>query len=1186
MLLTVVSATAFASETATFRFNIPAQAAEAALTDFAEQADLTLVFPDELVRDRTTNALIGEYTLEDGAAVLLKGTGLIPSFSNRVVMNITIDNDTTSGEDSMKATKKAGLVAVLASVFTGGVDAQQPTVAETETRTSSITGTVTDARTGANLKGARVTIEETGQWVSTDNLGEYRFVNVPPGSATLTVTYLGYARQSMRITVGEGAATQSFSLRGGSELEEIMVVGQRSARAQAVNIERTAPNATSVLSADQLGTFNGTTISESLRRAPGIAFVPDSETGDGANIIIRGLEPDLNQIQLNGVRLLEGSGLGRSADLSSILTESIERVTINTSLLPSQDSNGAGGMVEIETKSPLDRGDFSSFTVEYGETSGDFADDFQIGGTLSRVFGSSGDFGASLSVDYRERDITRVAYNADALAIGQFLPLDDLGNPITSTSRIDPRMPFPFEPGADEVYPTGAEATRGSVEDEILNIAGSLEKQFGDHTNLRFDAFYSERSATTFNATTDFDVRTGYVLAPVPELNGEVRASLVSEGVFTGTRNESRFGTGISGELERDAFFRPSEISESLSLSLRGQTVLDRWTFDYTLGYVEAKDETGPSFELAFSDQRISEDPLSLLDRDDLLPEALTNVTGDDRLVAIYAPISPDSSGFRVPLLTDAAFASFNDVNGVAAQVITQRASRDSESTSPTLDFQARRDFAHDVFRYFAFGSNFQEQESFSPGSLSLSDQSRVRYLAADGVTAGDLGLVFGPGLLTEVGVDGDFDAVTRGSVERLFANLASLEASGLISQPSAADADEEDFATTTEQVWANFVEARADIGPFEIIGGFRFEDVEVGSRFFSAPLVLDEDFRPVDLGPDAETFVTEKVSQSEVLPRLTINYRYGENGVLRLGYTTTVSRPQLENLTQRSSFGLDLGFRTRSGGSGVPQQALFIDRGNPNLKPAFSHKFTLDGDWYFDDIGVVSASAFFTTIENSLQSNVIQGALDVIPSDLSLPSFDVFQSLGDDTFVDINQPVNSDGNDEIWGIELALERRFAFLPGMWDGLGVYANYTYTDSERIERVSVSSSIEPEGFLEQTVPFGGSPEHQGTIGLVYNKHGVDASLYYTAQDRRFSRSGRFDLDNYNEAIDTLDFQISYVREFGRTGWRVFFEANDLLRNEEDPFLETAIGGEDGVDRYYTSATFLGGRSFSLGVAATF
>ena len=98
----------------TIHFNIPQQRADLALTLFAEQADLTVVFPYDGISDRTANALIGEYSLEAGIQRLLVGTGLRPSFSNQLVLNIAIE----TGEMSMNSKKQ--LLAATMAVFLGG----------------------------------------------------------------------------------------------------------------------------------------------------------------------------------------------------------------------------------------------------------------------------------------------------------------------------------------------------------------------------------------------------------------------------------------------------------------------------------------------------------------------------------------------------------------------------------------------------------------------------------------------------------------------------------------------------------------------------------------------------------------------------------------------------------------------------------------------------------------------------------------------------------------------------------------------------------------------------------------------------------------------------------------------------------------------------------------------------------
>ncbi|MEM8682507.1 MAG: TonB-dependent receptor plug domain-containing protein, partial [Pseudomonadota bacterium] len=106
-------------------FNIPQQRADLALTEFAEQADLTLIFPPELVEDISANELIGAYTKEEGAKILLAGTGLIPTFSNRVVLSIATDGKSAPGGESMNVKNKAGLGAFLAAVFSLGAGAQE-----------------------------------------------------------------------------------------------------------------------------------------------------------------------------------------------------------------------------------------------------------------------------------------------------------------------------------------------------------------------------------------------------------------------------------------------------------------------------------------------------------------------------------------------------------------------------------------------------------------------------------------------------------------------------------------------------------------------------------------------------------------------------------------------------------------------------------------------------------------------------------------------------------------------------------------------------------------------------------------------------------------------------------------------------------------------------------------------------
>ncbi len=107
------------------QFNIPQQRADLAVTEFAEQADLTLIVPHDLVQDKEAHELIGTYSLQEGIDLLLAGTGLSPTFSNRIVLSISADGTSVDQGETMDIKKKTNLLAVLASVFAGGANAQE-----------------------------------------------------------------------------------------------------------------------------------------------------------------------------------------------------------------------------------------------------------------------------------------------------------------------------------------------------------------------------------------------------------------------------------------------------------------------------------------------------------------------------------------------------------------------------------------------------------------------------------------------------------------------------------------------------------------------------------------------------------------------------------------------------------------------------------------------------------------------------------------------------------------------------------------------------------------------------------------------------------------------------------------------------------------------------------------------------
>jgi len=100
LLVCNLSSAALASEKPSeIAFNIPEQRADLSLISFAEQADITLLFPIDKMAGKVTNPLRGQYSLNEALRILLQDTGLKPVISESGQVSILIDPTFESNDD-------------------------------------------------------------------------------------------------------------------------------------------------------------------------------------------------------------------------------------------------------------------------------------------------------------------------------------------------------------------------------------------------------------------------------------------------------------------------------------------------------------------------------------------------------------------------------------------------------------------------------------------------------------------------------------------------------------------------------------------------------------------------------------------------------------------------------------------------------------------------------------------------------------------------------------------------------------------------------------------------------------------------------------------------------------------------------------------------------------------------------
>lgn len=230
-----------------------------------------------------------------------------------------------------------------------------PTTVVKAQKNGNVSGRVIDVDTKVYLPGANVMLEGTTFGAASDRSGIYRISNIPPGTYSLVVSYIGYQNQSVEITIGEQGytLTQDVAIKASEvKMQEVQIVGLAQGQTKALSIQKTSEKIMNVVSEEQMEKFPDINAAEVLQRVPGITVQRDQ--GDGRYIQIRGTEPRLNAMTLNGVNLPSPEGSERQVQLDIIPADQLSSIEVVKAITPDMDGNAIGGAVNLITKSALD----------------------------------------------------------------------------------------------------------------------------------------------------------------------------------------------------------------------------------------------------------------------------------------------------------------------------------------------------------------------------------------------------------------------------------------------------------------------------------------------------------------------------------------------------------------------------------------------------------------------------------------------------------------------------------------------------------------------------------------------------------------------------------------------------------------------------------------------------------------
>lgn len=227
-----------------------------------------------------------------------------------------------------------------------------------QTGSGRIAGVVIDDAGEEPLPGVTLFIEELKRGVVADKHGEFAFSDIPATAYTLTVKFMGYHTQTLKITAGKDDARKTvIRLKAKSRsLEEVIVTGKSEARRIR---EQAMP--VSVISMKQLqGTVSD--VQEILAKTVGVAIRSSGGVGSTSRLSVRGLEGKRIGFFIDETPLNDQSDF---IDLNDIPIDMIDRIEIYKGVVPAKfGGSSMGGAVNLVIKEYPDRYADVSYTLE------------------------------------------------------------------------------------------------------------------------------------------------------------------------------------------------------------------------------------------------------------------------------------------------------------------------------------------------------------------------------------------------------------------------------------------------------------------------------------------------------------------------------------------------------------------------------------------------------------------------------------------------------------------------------------------------------------------------------------------------------------------------------------------------------------------------------------------------------
>ncbi len=810
---------------------------------------------------------------------------------------------------------------------------------------------------------------------------------------------------AQQMYAAETQETVTAAAANDEPIEEIIVQGRLLNSAAALIDERIEDhNITDLIGSDMIGRVGDSTVSDALRRVSGLSLV------NGKFIYVRGLGERYSSATLNGATIPSPDLSRNVIPLDIFPTAIVESIAVQKSYSADKSAAFGGGSIDIRTQGLP--GDFT-FSIEMGigansETSG-------------KVLNYSGGGDDYLGKDDGTRSLSDELLQGISRFSGELDPQN-----ILSTLRREGNSSA-----------TLADAQLINKEQALsLNRDISIGET-GYSPNYDARGGIGNSFTLSDNLQVGFLVGGGYKTA-WHETNATARNFRFPDERFEREQETTR-SVDLNGSLNLGVQFTEDHEITSTSLYLRST--------DDEVAIVDFFNENREKSDgLGFRDSHIK------FEERDLLVNQVGGVhyLGEQtREYLNWLPLGWISEELRFTWQFSDARATTSIPNEVkmSSETVTDIDTGEVISSNIVIDSSALdyrfTELEDDMTNYrwqFAwpvsfsnsqmeFGAGFEHtrkgrtyrQSQFSLGALAVGDPA---------ILSGPAGDVFSDEHITDS------------------ANEFVFDLAGTNNQSYIA-------ATMTDAVFGQLDWLWQDT--WRLSAGVRWEDYRQAALDWN---IYAFTLQNPQISNDPEVLEKSVFQKDQIYPSVSLTYIsdwWAELFQLRFGWSQTVARPDLREITDASY---------------VDARTGFLTDGNPNVRPADVENFDVRAEWFFSNGNNFTVSAFYKDLVNPIE---------------------FFESAASDT--NRSREIINVQSGRIYGTEIESMVALGFLGGFWDAFFVQGNLTIQDTRlvageqadaptnEVRRLAGASDIVANLMLAYDSPNG---KHAAT--LVYNYFG--------------------------------------------------------------------------------------------------